>query len=89
MEEVGVLVKHEFVAAVHNGQKPPSSFPPVPHTPPLERNSLSFVGPLALELPRTRCLRKLDGVLPVLKAAELHHKEEIVGGVALCRPLDL
>lgn len=89
MQEVGVLVKHEFVAAIQNGQKPPSRFPPVPHTPPLQHNPSCFVSALGLELPGGRRLRDPNAVTPVLKSTELHHKEEVVGGVTLRRLLDL
>lgn len=89
MQQVGVLVKHEFVAVIQYRQKPPPCFLPVPHTPPLEHNSLGFVSALTLGPPRTRRLRELNGVLPVLKAGELNHKEKVVGGVGLRRPLDL
>lgn len=76
VQEIGVLVKHEFVALAQNRKEPPPCFDPVLHAASLERNALSFVSP--------GLLRELNRVFPVLKASELHHNEKVVGHTGVC-----
>lgn len=89
VQQIGVLVKHELVTFVQNGQKPPPCFGPVLDTASLEQNPFSFVGPVTLGPPRARLVRELDQVFSVLKASKVDHHEKIKGHVGLCRFLGL
>lgn len=85
VEQVCVLVEHQPVAAVEDGQQPPAGPPRPAQAAPLELEAFGSVSPPTL----AGLLRDLNQVLPVLKASQFHHHEEVKGGVGLRRRLDL
>lgn len=85
VEQVCVLVEHQPVARVENGQQPPARPPGRAHAAPLKPNASGSVSPPTL----AGLLRDLNQVLPVLKASQFHHHEEVKGRVGPRRRLNL
>lgn len=81
VEQVCVLVEHQFVTLVEDRQEPPAC-PRRPSGPaPLKRNAFSPVG--VPTLGRAGLLWDLNLVFPVLQTSQAHHHEEVKGPIWL------
>lgn len=81
VQQVCVLVEHEFVTLVENRQEPPACFRRPSGPAPLERNAFSPVGAPTLGLVTAGLLRDLNLVFPVLQTSQFHHHEEVKGRI--------